>query len=250
MRIDILTLFPEMFAGPFAESIIKRAREKGLVQIFIHNFREYALDKHKTVDDYPFGGGSGMVLKVEPLFDAVEAIGKEIAEGEESPWAVLLTPQGRVFNQNVALELSRKRHLVLICGHYEGFDERVREHLASDEISLGDYILSGGELPAMVLVDAVIRLLPGALGSSESCVDESHVSGLLEYPQYTRPAEYRGWAVPEVLLSGNHEAIARWRRQEALRRTFERRPDLLDKAFLSDEDRRFRDDLKAVAVSK
>jgi tRNA (guanine37-N1)-methyltransferase len=248
MRLDILTLFPEMFAGPFSQSIVKRAQEKGIVTLFIHNFRDYGCNKHKTVDDYPYGGGPGMVLKPEPLFEAVEALKGE-GERQEVPTSViLLSPQGRLFNQDIAQELSQKEHLVLVCGHYEGVDERVREHLVSDEISIGDYVLSGGELAAMVLVDAVIRLLPDVLGSAESVADESHISGLLEYPQYTRPAVYRGWPVPEVLLSGNHGAIARWRRREALRRTWERRPELLREAVLSEEDLSFLEKVGTVPV--
>ncbi|MBM2831335.1 MAG: trmD [Dehalococcoidia bacterium] len=236
MRIDIFTLFPEMFDGPFSQSIVKRARDKGIVSLFIHNFRDYATDKHKTVDDYSYGGGPGMVLKPEPLFDAVEAIRREHGGEEELVSTVLLSPQGRLFRQKTALELARKEHLVLICGHYEGVDERVREHLVSDELSIGDYVLSGGEIAAMVVVDAVVRVLPGALGSAESAIDESHAAGLLEYPQYTRPPVFRGWSVPEVLLSGNHQEILRWRRRESLRRTREMRPDLIKEAILSQEE--------------
>lgn len=236
MRIDILTLFPEMFDGPFSQSILKRARDKGIVSLFIHNFRDYATDKHKTVDDYSYGGGPGMILKPEPLFDAVEAIRREHGGEEEFVSTVLLSPQGRLFRQKTAHELARKEHLVLICGHYEGVDERVREHLVSDEISIGDYVLSGGEIAAMVVVDAVVRVLPGALGSAESAIDESHAAGLLEYPQYTRPPVFRGWSVPEVLLSGNHQEILRWRRRESLRRTWGRRPDLIKEARLSQEE--------------
>ncbi|MDP2744423.1 MAG: tRNA (guanosine(37)-N1)-methyltransferase TrmD [Dehalococcoidia bacterium] len=236
MRIDILTLFPEMFDGPFSQSIVKRARDKGIVSLFIHNFRDYATDKHKTVDDYSYGGGPGMVLKPGPLFDAVEAIRREHGGEEELVSTVLLSPQGRLFCQKTAQELARKEHLVLICGHYEGVDERVREHLVSDELSIGDYVLSGGEIAAMVIVDAVVRVLPGALGSAESAIDESHAAGLLEYPQYTRPPVFRGWSVPDVLLSGNHQEILRWRRRESLRRTWERRPDLIKEARLSQEE--------------
>ena len=231
MRIHILTLFPEMFAGPFDESIIKRAIGRGLVSITIHNIRDYATDKHRIVDDYPYGGGTGMVLKPEPLFQAVESI-----KGEEGLPVILLTPQGRIFGQRIAQELAEQDVLILICGHYEGVDERVREHLAIDEISIGDYVLTGGELAAMVVVDAVVRLLPGALGSLG---EDSHLRGLLEYPQYTLPQVYRGWSVPDVLLSGNHAEIAKWRREQSLIRTLKRRPDLLEKAFLSEEERRF-----------
>ena len=233
MRIDILCLFPEMFASPLNQSIAKRASERGLVNIVVHNIRDYTHDKHHTVDDYPYGGGPGMVLKPEPIFEAVESINKK----EGTP-IILLSPQGRLFTQDVARELAEHRQLILICGHYEGVDERVREHLASDEISIGDYVLSGGELAAMVVMESVFRLVPGVLGSEESPLDDSHVGGLLEYPQYTRPPEYRGWAVPEVLLSGNHAQIKSWRRQQAIRRTLEQRPELLNKAELSSEEER------------
>ncbi|MGH2352899.1 MAG: tRNA (guanosine(37)-N1)-methyltransferase TrmD [Chloroflexota bacterium] len=224
MRIDVLTLFPGMFAGPFAESIIARAVAAGLVEIGIHNLRDWTTDRHRTVDDAPYGGGAGMVLKPAPLFAAIEAL-----RGEDGH-VVLLTPQGEVFRQRLAGDLATRPHLVLVCGHYEGVDERIREHAVDQELSIGDYVLSGGELPAMVVVDAVVRLLPGALGSPHSAADESHSAGLLEYPQYTRPAEFRGWRVPDVLLSGNHAAIAQWRREQSLHRTAERRPDLAQKA--------------------
>ncbi|MBO8162404.1 MAG: tRNA (guanosine(37)-N1)-methyltransferase TrmD [Brevibacillus sp.] len=222
MRIDILTLFPEMFTGVLGSSILGKAEEKGLVQYHVVNFREYSRSKHGTVDDVPYGGGGGMVLKPEPLFDAVEAI-----VGEEKPRIILLCPQGRPYTQALAEELAREQHLVLICGHYEGYDERIRQHLATDEISIGDYVLTGGELAAMVVVDSVVRLLPGALGNERSAVADSFSTGLLEHPHYTRPAEYRGWKVPDVLLSGHHANIERWRLKESLRRTMERRPDLL-----------------------
>ncbi len=238
MRFDILTLFPDMFVGPFAESIIQRAQEAGLVSIALHNIRDYATDKHRVTDDYPYGGGGGMVMKPEPIFAAVEAILGPAPRATGVP-IVLLTPQGRLFNQEVAQELARRERILLICGRYEGVDERVREFLATDEISIGDYVLSGGELAAMVIVDAVTRLLPGALGDPTGALDDSHAMGLLEYPHYTRPAEFRGWRVPEVLLSGNHGEIARWRRQEALRRTLARRPDLLARAPLTAKDREF-----------
>jgi len=230
VHIDILTLFLQMFQGPFSFSILKRAIDHGLISINIHNIRDYTHDKHHTVDDYAYGGGAGMILKPEPIFEAVESIKSNIKpEIGELP-VILLTPQGRLFSQQIAQELATYSHLILICGHYEGVDERVREHLVTDEISIGDYVLSGGELAAMVVVDAVVRLLPGVLGSEASLVDDSHVAGLLEYPQYTRPVEYRGWSVPEVLLSGNHAQIAKWRREQSIRRTQERRPELLDKA--------------------
>jgi tRNA (guanine37-N1)-methyltransferase len=233
MHIDVLTLFPEVFPGVFELGIMKRAIDKKLVSIGVHNIRDYTHDKHHTTDDYPYGGGAGMVLKPEPIFEAVESINKK----EGTP-IILLSPQGRLFTQDVARELAEHRQLILICGHYEGVDERVREHLASDEISIGDYVLSGGELAAMVVMESVFRLVPGVLGSEESPLDDSHVGGLLEYPQYTRPPEYRGWAVPEVLLSGNHAQIKSWRRQQAIRRTLEQRPELLNKAELSSEEER------------
>ena len=221
MRIDVLTLFPAMFAGPLDESIIKRAREAGLLDLRIHNLREYAHDRHKTVDDRPFGGGPGMLLKPEPLFEAIEDLSRDSAH------VVLLSPSGRVFNQKIARELAQHKHLVLVTGHYEGFDERVRAELADDELSIGDYVLTNGALPTMVVVDTVTRLLPGVLGDDQSAQDESFSHGLLEYPQYTRPAEFRGMKVPEILLSGNHAQIARWRAEQAKSRTTERRPDLL-----------------------
>jgi tRNA (guanine37-N1)-methyltransferase len=228
-----------MFESLVSLAIFKRATDRKLVEIAVHNIRDYTHDKHRTVDDYPYGGGAGMVLKPEPIFEAVEAIKSDIHSEEESEALsiVLLTPQGRLFSQQIALELSRHSHLILICGHYEGVDERVREHLVTDEISIGDYVLSGGELAAMVVADAVVRLVPGVLGSSASAIDDSHATGLLEYPQYTRPAVYRGWAVPEVLLSGNHAQIAKWRRKQTIIRTARRRPDLLDKANLSSAER-------------
>lgn len=239
MRIDILTLFPEMFQSPFGSSIPKRAVEQGLVSINIHNIRDHTHDKHHTVDDYTYGGGSGMLLKPEPIFEAIEAIKAEVSPDGVTDMSsiVLLTPQGRPFSQQIADELSRGSWLTLICGHYEGVDERVREHLVTDEISIGDYVLTGGELAAMVVVDAVVRLLPGVLGSEASPLDDSHVAGLLEYPQYTRPAAYRGWTVPQVLLSGNHAQITNWRREQAIGRTLKRRPELLDKADLCLEEK-------------
>jgi len=221
MKIDVLTLFPAMFAGPLDESIIKRARESGLLDVRIHNLRDYAHDRHKTVDDRPFGGGPGMLLKPEPIFEAVEALRREKTR------VILLCPSGRPFNQAVARELALLDDLLLVTGHYEGFDERIREQLADDELSIGDYVLTNGALPAMVIVDAVTRLLPGVLGDDESSKDESFSRGLLEYPQYTRPAEFRDMKVPDVLLSGNHAEIARWRSEHARLRTQERRPDLL-----------------------
>jgi len=233
VHIDVLTLFPEMFEGIFDLGIMKRAIDRKLVSIGLHNIRDYTHDKHHTADDYPYGGGAGMVLKPEPIFEAVEAIDKK-----EGTSIILLSPQGRLFTQEVAQELSQHSRLVLICGHYEGVDERVREYLASDEISIGDYVLSGGELAAMVVIDSIFRLVPGVLGSEASPLDDSHVGGLLEYPQYTRPPQYRGWPVPEVLLSGNHAQINSWRREQAIRRTLEQRPELLARAELSSEEER------------
>jgi tRNA (guanine37-N1)-methyltransferase len=237
MRIDVLTLFPQMFEEPFRFGIFKRAVDQGLVSLNLHNIRDHTHDKHHIVDDYPYGGGSGMVLKPEPIFEAVASIKAGIKDEAGELPVILLTPQGRPFSQPIAQELSLYPHLVLICGHDEGVDERVREHLATDEISIGDYVLTGGELPAMVIIDAVVRLLPGVLGAEASSLDDSHASGLLEYPQYTRPAVYRGWSVPEVLLSGNHAQIARWRREQIIQRTLERRPELLNNANLGIEDK-------------
>jgi len=241
MRFDIFTLFPEIFAGVFDESILKRARAAGLLEIGLHNIRDYAEGKHRVTDDYPYAGGGGMIMKPEPIFAAVEAV---LGAPPQIP-VILLSPQGRVFNQDIAFELAQHPHLALICGHYEGVDERVREHLATDEISIGDYVLTGGEIPAMIIVDAVARLIPGVLGDPAAPTKDSHASGLLEGPHYTRPAEFRGWRVPEILLSGNHAQIAAWRRREALRRTLERRPDLLAKANLSEQDRAFLESLGA-----
>ncbi|MFC1904612.1 tRNA (guanosine(37)-N1)-methyltransferase TrmD [Chloroflexota bacterium] len=237
MQIDILTLFPQMFVSPFDVGIFKRAVERGLVMVNIHNIRDCTHDKHHVVDDYTYGGGAGMVLKPEPVFETVESVNDGIGQGMGVVPVILLTPQGRLFSQQIALELSKYRNLILICGHYEGVDERVRDHLATDEISIGDYVLSGGELAAMVVVDAVVRLLPGVLGSEVSPLDDSHANGLLEYPQYTRPPVYREWPVPKVLLSGNHAQIAKWRREQAIIRTLKRRPELLDKANLSLDER-------------
>lgn len=236
MRIDILTLFPRVFQGPLEASIIGRAAEAGLVQLVVHDIRDYAEGRHKVVDDYPYGGGPGMVMKPEPLFQAVESVA---AQASPPGRVVLLTPQGRLLSQAVAEELAGEERLLLVCGHYEGVDERVREHLVDDEISIGDYVLSGGEFPALVVVDAVVRRIPGVLGSDASLEEESHARGLLEYPQYTRPAEFRGWQVPEVLLSGHHAEIARWRRRQSLVRTARRRPDLLGRAELTGEERRW-----------
>jgi tRNA (guanine37-N1)-methyltransferase len=221
MRIEVLTLFPAMFAGPLDESIIKRARETGRLEFKLHNLRDWTADRHKTVDDRPFGGGPGMLLKPEPLFAAVESLRRETTR------VILLSPAGRRFDQQIARELARESDLLLVTGHYEGFDERVRTALADDELSIGDFVLTNGALPAMIVIDAVTRLLPGVLGDDDSSRDESFSAGLLEYPQYTRPAEFRGMTVPEVLLSGNHAEIARWRGEQARARTADRRPDLL-----------------------
>ena len=221
MKIDVLTLFPGMFAGPMDESIIARARRNGLLQLSIHNLRDFTHDRHRTVDDRPFGGGPGMLLKPEPLFEAVAKLATERTR------VILLSPAGRTFNQAIARQLAQVDEILIITGHYEGFDERVRQRVAHDELSIGDYVLTNGALPAMVVIDALTRLLPGALGDDESAQEESFSHGLLEYPQYTRPAEFQGMKVPEVLLSGNHAEIAKWRAEQARLRTEERRPDLL-----------------------
>ena len=243
MRFHVLTIFPAMFNGPMSESIIARAIERGLVEVNLHDIRDYATDKHRTVDDYPYGGGYGMVMKPEPIFDAVSAVKAKADLGDSTP-VVLLTPQGTPLTQPIVESFAASRDLLLICGRYEGVDERVRERVATCEISVGDYVLSGGELAAMVLIDAVTRLIPGAVGSIESTRDDSFSTGLLQFPQYTRPAVYEGNEVPEVLLSGNHGVIERWRRQESLRRTLERRPDLLPNADLTDEEWQFVDELR------
>lgn len=246
MHVDIFTLFPEMFTGVFAESIIARAQEMGVLSIAVHNLRLYGVGRHRQVDDVPYGGAAGMLMRPEPIVAAVESVldrpafrGAKgpVVDVADLPPIILLTPQGRPLTQAVVQELATHPRLLLICGRYEGVDERVRQHLATDEISIGDYVLSGGELAAMVVVDAVTRVLPGVLGYERGAEEDSFASGLLEGPQYTRPAEFRGRKVPEVLLSGHHARIARWRRREALRRTLQRRPDLLQKADLSEEDR-------------
>ena len=235
MRIDVLTLFPEMFEGPLHSSILGRALAGGVAEVHLHNIRDYAFDKHSVVDDYAYGGGPGMVMKPEPLAEAIESV-RELAEPRGR--TVLLTPQGRLFRQAVVDELVGEPRLVLVCGHYEGVDERIREHFVDDEISIGDYVLSGGELPALVMIDALVRRMPGTLGSADSLLEESHSDGLLEYPQYTRPAVFRGMAVPDILLSGHHGEIARWRREQRIIRTARRRPDLIAKAELTDVERR------------
>jgi len=233
MRFDILSLFPEMFLSVFESSIIKKAREKALIEIHVHDIRVYAPGKHRVTDDAPFGGGGGMVMKVEPIDRALAALDLQSGEGP----VILMSPQGTPFRQEIAEELASCQRLVLICGHYEGVDERVKEHLADREISIGDFVLTGGELSAMMIVDAVSRLIPGVLGNSESAWKDSFSSGLLEYPQYTRPQEYRGWKVPDLLVSGNHRDMDDWRRRQSLARTWRRRPELLDKINLSDSDR-------------
>lgn len=223
MLIDILTLFPKMFEGVFEESIIKRAQKRGKAKIRIHNLRDWSKDKHKKVDDAPFGGGPGMVLKPQPLFDAIDNLKSAKAR------VILLTPQGKTLNQKIAKRLSKFKHLILVCGHYEGIDERFRQSIVTDEISLGDFILTGGEIPAMALVESVVRLIPGVVGDKDSLEFESFTSGLLEYPQYTRPASFKGMQVPDILLSGDHKKIELWRRENALKRTKNRRPDLYKK---------------------
>ena len=241
MRFHVLTLFPEMFEGPLGYGILARAQERGLLSVGLHNIRDFAHDRHSTVDDYPYSGGPGMVMKPEPLFEAVETV-RETENLHSSAPVILLTPQGRVFSQSVAEELVRHDALVLICGRYEGFDERVREHLATDELSIGDYVLGGGELAAMVVIEAISRLIPGVVGSPESPANDSFTTGLLQHPLYTRPTRFRDMEVPEVLLSGNHGEVARWQRRQSLKRTLERRPDLLARLLpdqLSDEDRQF-----------
>lgn len=240
MQFDILTLFPEMFQGPLSSGLFQKAVSRGLVTVNLHNIRDYTHDRHRSVDDYPYGGGAGMVLKPEPVFEAVDSLSSGISHEQAANMPViLLTPQGRLFSQQVAAELSQHTHLALICGRYEGVDERIREYLVTDEISIGDYVLGGGELAAMVVIEAVVRLLPGVLGSEESTLDESHAAGLLEYPQYTRPPIYREWPVPEVLLSGNHAQIAVWRREQAIIRTLQRRPEMLERAHLNSNEERF-----------
>ncbi|GAB4503881.1 MAG: tRNA (guanosine(37)-N1)-methyltransferase TrmD [Anaerolineales bacterium] len=241
MQFEVFTLLPEIFPPYLESSILQRARRRGLVTINIHNIRDYTHDTHHTTDDTPYGGGGGMVMKAEPVFEAVETVlGLRTHQPPPRPAPIiLLDPQGRVFSQSVAEELSRYDRIALICGRYEGVDERIRQHLATDEISIGDYVLTGGELPALVIIDAVTRLLPGALGAPNGAADDSHATGLLEYPHYTRPPVFRGWEVPEILLSGDHARVAQWRREQSLLRTLARRPDLLEKAELTEKDRAF-----------
>jgi len=242
MKIDVLTTFPEVFGPILGASILKRAQESGILAAAVHDLRRWTADRHATTDDAPYGGGAGMVMKPEPFFTAVEELRCPVGSGcaEE---IVLLTPQGEPFTQAIARELAAKEHLILLCGHYEGVDERVRQHLATRQLSIGDYVLTGGELPAMILIDAVTRLLPGALGAEDAPDSDSFADGLLEHPHCTRPADFRGWTVPDVLLSGHHGQIRRWRRKESLRRTRSLRPDLFDKLELTDEDRELLDEI-------
>lgn len=249
MRFEVFTLLPEVFPSYLETSILKRARERGLLDIGIHNIRDYTHDKHHTTDDTPYGGGGGMVMKPEPVFEAVESVlGLAAPHSPPQPDSnipiILLTPQGRVFNQSIAQELSAHPRIALLCGRYEGVDERIRENLVTDEISIGDYVLTGGELPALILIDAVVRLLPGVLGDPTGAEDDSHAMGLLEYPHYTKPAEFRGWKVPDILTSGDHGKIDKWRREQALERTFRKRPDMLEKAELTKDDLKFIEKLK------
>ena len=277
MHFEVFTLLPEVFPSYLETSIIKRARERDLINVRVHNIRDYTHDKHHMTDDTPYGGGGGMVMKPEPVFEAIESVlglnasfdpstssGQRYSLEEHSASAqgetqgkpdsnipiILLTPQGRVFDQSIAQELSKHSHIVLLCGRYEGIDERIREHLVTDEISIGDYVLTGGELPALILIDAIARLLPDVLGDPTGAQDDSHAMGLLEYPHYTRPPEFRGWKIPDVLLSGAHAKIDKWRREQALLRTFNKRPDMLEKADLSKEDRKFIESLKSKVESE
>ena len=241
MRFDVFTLLPDVFPPYLESSILQRARQRGRIEVHVHNIRDWTHDRHHVTDDEPYAGGGGMVMKVEPVFEAVESV---LGSDDCCP-VILLTPQGRVFNQKVATELAAHPRLALICGRYEGVDERIRQHLATDEISIGDYVLTGGELPALILIDALTRLIPGVLGDPDGAADDSHAAGLLEYPHYTRPPEFRGWRVPEILLSGDHAKIAKWRREQSLLRTLERRPDLLETAELSEKERKFVESLKS-----
>jgi tRNA (guanine37-N1)-methyltransferase len=247
MKFEVFTLLPEVFLPYLESSILQRARQRELIDVRIHNIRDYTHDRHHTTDDTPYGGGGGMVMKPEPVFESVESVlGLDSHQAQPTPIPIiLLTPQGRVFTQRVAEELSGNERIALLCGRYEGVDERIREHLVTDEISVGDYVLTGGELPALVIIDTVSRLIPGVLGDPTGAEDDSHSMGLLEYPHYTRPPEFRGWQVPEVLLSGDHGRIEKWRREQALIRTFTRRPDMLVKAELSEEDKKFVESLKS-----
>jgi tRNA (guanine37-N1)-methyltransferase len=241
MQFEVFTLLPDVFPPYLESSILQRARQRGLIDVRIHNIRDYTHDRHHTTDDTPYGGGGGMVMKPEPVFEAVESV---LGTPVPPVPVILLTPQGRVFTQRIAEELSRHGRIALLCGRYEGVDERIREHLVTDEISVGDYVLTGGELPALLLIDAVSRLIPGVLGDPTGAEDDSHSMGLLEYPHYTRPPEFRGWKVPEVLLSGDHAKLEKWRREQALQRTLRRRPDMMERAELNEADKRFVEGLK------
>lgn len=243
MRIDILSLFPEMFKGPLSESIIGKATEKGLLNVDVTDFRDYTTDKQHHVDDAPYGGGAGMLLQAQPIFDALEAVQNKTKDKYPKGKVILLDPAGKKFDQSVASELAKEEHLTFLCGHYEGYDERIRK-LVTDEISLGDFVLTGGELGAMVMIDATVRLVPGVLGNEASAPGDSFSTGLLEYPQYTRPADFRGMKAPEVLLNGNHQLIAQWRQKESLRRTLHRRPDLLAKIGLTAEQQHLLSDIR------
>jgi tRNA (guanine37-N1)-methyltransferase len=251
MQFEVFTLLPEVFPSYLESSILQRARQRGLIHVRVHNIRDYTHDRHHTTDDTPYGGGGGMVMKPEPVFEAVESVlglKSDLAQPPLIP-VILLTPQGRVFTQRVAEEFSRYERIALLCGRYEGVDERIREHLVTDEISIGDYVVTGGELPALLIIDAVSRLLPGVLGDPTGAEDDSHSMGLLEYPHYTKPAEFRGWKVPEILLSGDHGKIEKWRREQALTRTLKKRPDMLEKAELNEKDRKFVESLKSKSDS-
>ena len=244
VQFHVLTLFPDIFQSPLAQGVVGRACENGLLGVSLHNIRDYTHDRHRTVDDYAFGGGPGMLMKPGPIFDGVKDLKGPGNLAEDVP-IILLTPQGRTLTQHIVEDLAAEDHIVLICGRYEGVDSRVHQYLATDEISVGDYVLSGGELPAMVLIEAVARLVPGVLGSIESSQDDSFSNGLLQEPQFTRPSDYRGWVVPEVLLSGNHAEILKWRRRESIRRTLEKRPDLLENVELSADEDVFLQDLRS-----
>ena len=241
MQFEVFTLLPDVFPPYLESSILQRARQRGLVSVNVHNIRDYTHDKHHVTDDTPYGGGGGMVMKPEPIFEAVESVmrlGTHQAHPQHAP-IIMLTPQGRVFTQSVAKELSRHERIGLLCGRYEGMDERIRKRLVTDEISIGDYVLTGGELPALIVIDAITRLIPGVLGDPDGAVDDSHATGLLEYPHYTRPPEFRGWKVPEILLSGDHAKVDQWRREQSLLRTLARRPDLLEKIELTEKEQLF-----------
>jgi tRNA (guanine37-N1)-methyltransferase len=244
MQFEVFTLLPEVFPPYLESSILQRARQRGLIDVRVHNIRDYTHDRHHTTDDTPYGGGGGMVMKPEPVFEAVESVLGLGSEQTPPVPIILLTPQGRVFTQRVAEELSSHARIALLCGRYEGVDERIREYLVTDEISVGDYVLTGGELPALLLIDAVSRLIPGVLGDPTGAEDDSHSMGLLEYPHYTRPPEFRGWKVPEVLLSGDHGKVEKWRREQALQRTFKKRPDMIEKAGLSEKEKKFIEGLR------